>query len=336
MTLLASVVLGSVFALASAVLPTNYVTSAVLPTNYVTLTAEEKQALQWNQVLATRYNLNELPSTFPQPTDNLTLLGMPEYLAQTFIHTGDEMPAGRSRMTISPFAVVCKMEYRTFKNSTTRYTGLFHTGGIGLIRISLDAIYGPPLSKLFSPTAVLKIYIPGKISRNLHHIKDLVGQGNNHNFFLNSMSNIMEMGKNDPEAVLDGFSKTIKSLPGDALSRPVNPYTLGLFEQASVNGDGTNVSGVIVAPWEHRLQPHAGLATPSDSTNDFRLDLIGVLKAGTVVYDVHARGSEDSKVKELIGEIVLQSECVPSKYGDEGLFFRQSAQQWRANHYNGY
>ncbi|OQV15804.1 hypothetical protein BV898_10056 [Hypsibius exemplaris] len=307
MTLLASVVLGSVFALAS----------AVLPANYVTLTAEEKQALQWNQVLATRYNLSELPSTFPQPTDNLTLLGMPEYLAQIFIHTGDEMPAGRSRMLISPFAVVCKMEYRTFKNSTTRYTGLFHTGGIGLIRISLDAIYGPPLGSLFSPTAVLKIYIPGKISRNLHHIKDLVGQGNNHNFFLTREQH-----------------HTIQSLPGDALSRPVNPYTLGLFEQASVNGDGTNVSGVIVAPWEHRLQPHAGLATPSDSTNDFRLDLIGVLKAGTVVYDVHARQSENSTVKELIGEIVLQSECVPSKYGDEGVFFRQSAQQWRAPHHN--
>ncbi|OQV15803.1 hypothetical protein BV898_10055 [Hypsibius exemplaris] len=318
-TFLTIVALASVLALAA----------AVLPDNYVTLSAREKQALQWSQVLESRYNLTELPSAFPQPTDNLTLLGLPEYLAQSFLITGDEMPGTRRRMLLSPFAVVCKVEYRTFKNSTSQFTGLFNTGGIGLIRLALDAIYGPPLGSLFSPTAVLKIYIDGQISRNFQHIKDVIGQGANHNFFLNNMSNIMDKGPNDPQAVMDAFIRTIAILPGDALSRPLNPYTLGLYEQASVNSDGTNVTGAIVAPWEQRLQGHAGLATPADSTNDFRLDLLNVLKEGTVLYDVYAKRSVDAPENELIGEIVLQSECVPSKYGDELIFFRQSREQWR-------
>ncbi|OQV22686.1 hypothetical protein BV898_03515 [Hypsibius exemplaris] len=305
------------------------VAAAVLPDDYNTLTVREKQALQWNQVLATRYNLTDLPTAFPQPTDNVTHLFVPEYLAQSFLHTGDEMPGTRRRILICPFGVVCKVQFRTFKNSTSPFTGLFNTGGIGLIRLSLEAVFGPPLGKIFSPSAVMKIYVHGQISRNFQHIKDIAGQGANHNYFLNNMSNIMEKGPMDPPAVGGAFTRTIAILAGDELSRPANAYTLGLYEQASVNADGTNVTGPIVAPWEQRLVPHAGLSTATDSTRDFRLDLIELLKEGTVLYDVYAKRSPDAAEYQLIGEIVLESECVPSQYGDQIIFFRQSAQQWR-------
>lgn len=127
------------------------------------------------------------------------------------------------------------------------------------------------------------------------------------------------------------FQATIDLLPGDALSRPLNPYNLGLYEQASVHSDGTNVTGHVVAPFQMFLVPNPALAIPSDSTNDFRVDIARTVTRGARMYTVEGRRMPDegTSVRELIGELVADSECVPSQYGDEIIFFRQSVEQWR-------
>ncbi|OQV18365.1 hypothetical protein BV898_07568 [Hypsibius exemplaris] len=101
------------------------------------------------------------------------------------------------------------------------------------------------------------------------------------------MSNIMEQERHDPAA----FVKTIDFLPGNQLPRPLNPYTLGLYEQASVSSNGSK-----------------------------RLVRCCIL----------FRHSPEDASRELIGHIVTDSDCIPSQYGDEIIFFRQAVQQWRS------
>ncbi|OWA52702.1 hypothetical protein BV898_17148 [Hypsibius exemplaris] len=412
--------------------------SAVLPRNYQSLSAQAKQTLQWNQILESQYRFDQLPalSSSHRP-DNLTLLGNPTYLATSFLHKGDEMPGTRRRMTMSPVGVICKVSFRTFRNSTSRFTGLFHSGGIGVIRLALHLSRTSTVREIgdratdFAPTAVMKIYIDGEPSRNFHYIKDMVGQGANRNYFLNNMSNIAGRRPDESPVILEAFMRTIALLPGDALSRPSSPYNLGLYEQAAVYSNGTTVTdGRVVAPWEEILVPNPRLAIPPDSANDFRVDVNRVVTVGSVLYTVHARrwpddgggtdgrrpdngggtdgrrsddgggtarrrpdngggtvgrrsddgGGTDGRrpdngggtvgrrsddgggtagrrsddgggmagrrpdngggtvgqrsddgggTGELIGEIVAESRCIPSRYGDEVIFFRQSAEQWR-------
>ena len=169
----------------------------------------------------------------------------------------------------------------------------------------------------------------GDWSQNFPQIKDLGGQAPDHNYFRDNMSNIIDTALFDlTNPVVIAFNEMVPILPGDALARPFNSGNLGQYEQAEVNSDGSRVSRPI-APWETIFVPNPALAIPSNSTNDFRLDIIQRVKPGTVIYTVYGRRTVNSTESEHIGEIVCDSEFISSAYGDTVLFFRHPSLQWR-------
>ncbi|OQV15768.1 hypothetical protein BV898_10022 [Hypsibius exemplaris] len=292
---------------------------------YKPLSAQQKQAIQWAKIQATKYDINNLPTEFPPPgSDPFTVLRDANYLRISFEWEGDEMPGNRNRLVFSPLAVICKIKFNTFQNTTSGYTGIFQSGGIGFIRLSINGVRAS-----FDPTASMKIYVDGKISQNFNFIKDAVGQGSNKNYFLNSFSNNMERNPTDNQDTFRAFNETIDILNGGPLDRPSSGYSLGLYEQASIHSDGTPVTGPIVAPWDGRAVPHPDLKIDPATTKDNRWELNRLIKPGQVIYRYWGKRTPDqSAVAELIGEIVADSNCDASQYGDAKIFLRQAARQW--------
>ena len=83
------------------------------------------------------------------------------------------------------------------------------------------------------------------------------------------------------------------------------------------------------APWELILSSNLDVAVPSNSTNDFRLNIVERLTPGTVIYMVYGRPTANFTDALLIGELVSDSEFIASEYGDTLLFFRHPSLQWR-------
>ncbi|OWA51702.1 hypothetical protein BV898_16175 [Hypsibius exemplaris] len=295
---------------------------------YLGLTASQKQDVQWNLIQNSLHDWHNLPTKFPNLEDpmgyDMHALFTPEYLKVSFEYEGDQMPGKRNRALFSPKAVVGKIKYNVVGNSKWGYTGFFKNGGIGIMRLALDGLSIPA----FIPTGVFKIYLDGARSINFNLVRNVEGQKSNKNFFQNSFSNVIDRSPVDDKNVEAAFNATINALSGGPLDRPLNGFTLGLYEQASVNADGSKVRGPIVAPFEGRCKPNPLLRINPSSTNDFRVDIHNVVKPGMVLYTYWARRTPDSTVEEQIGEIVATSEFVASEYGDQKLFFRQPQRRW--------
>lgn len=297
---------------------------AVLPASYTSLSATEKQAILWNQVLDTQYSWDRLPNTFDPKQYNLTLQETGEFLAISFMHTGDEQPPGRSRMDAAHFGIVGKITFKTYKNSTSGYTGLLNSGGIGLIRLSLDTQSGAS----YNPNVGVKILIDGQISRNFHQAQDLIGQDLDQNFFSVPMNNIIPIPPIGSKPKDLAFVKVGSLLPGGPLDRPSSVGNLGIYEQSSVRSDGTKEAKVI-APFKLAFKPNPANAFSGATTKDFRKEIQKHVPSGRVLYYVSGMRMEDSTLEEPIGEIVLDSELLASKWGDESLFFRHTSLAWR-------
>ena len=134
---------------------------AALPDNYQSLSALDKQQVQWNQILATKYSESQLPNTYPPPNTNGTELYNASFLLPTFTWYGDEMPDNRRRSFISPYATVAKVVFRTTKNTPSGFTGMFQSGGRGLMRIALNPVRFQTSVNDFALTFITKIYIDG-------------------------------------------------------------------------------------------------------------------------------------------------------------------------------
>ena len=137
---------------------------AVLPDNYQSLSAKDKQTLQWNQIVASQHDVNSLPTVYPAPGSNLTFLTIPTYLETTFLWRSDEMPDDRRRIVIAPFGVVAKIIFRTTRYTPSYFTGLFDTGGIGIIRLALDGAHLLNSTENFDISTATKIYIDGTLT----------------------------------------------------------------------------------------------------------------------------------------------------------------------------
>ena len=88
-----------------------------LPPNYQTFPAKDKLDILWDKVLATQYSYSYLPKTYDANALNLTLQNVPQFLAISFTHLGDEQPPGRTRLNAGVFGVVAKVTFKTYKNT---------------------------------------------------------------------------------------------------------------------------------------------------------------------------------------------------------------------------
>lgn len=247
------------------------------------------------------------------------------YVTHTFTHQSDELPPDRKRL-IGVYAAVVQVNLLIHPGSP--FTGVFKSGAHGLARLS-DWLRFPGL---FHPLVSVKLLLDQKPSVNFVMGYDpLQGQDTSHNFFARTFRNIAKPSLGGPVNPGDDhnacFLKTWANLPGDQDDKPATPYNMPVYQHASLNTDGTDVT-CVVAPFELIFQPNPAVASDPDDTTDFRV-VLARIPAGTRLYRVFARRDALSE-EEDIGELVTESEMVASKYGDEGLFIQHPTKRWRA------
>ena len=134
---------------------------APLPENYQRLTAPEKQEHLWRRIAESAYHDDALPSqSFAEflwlcLTKGL-LLASYEHIA--FERAEDFMPEGRLRL-IHTHGTCAQIELEIDPDADHPYSGLFKTGALGLLRISLTLP-----ARSFSPGISLKLLVDGQRS----------------------------------------------------------------------------------------------------------------------------------------------------------------------------
>jgi hypothetical protein len=275
-----------------------------LPSNYQNLKATSKQELLWNRIEESKWDI--LPPLsgkgWASIIENLKSLIS---LATTFNHVSDEIPAGRKKF-IHTYGSVAKVSFKPFSNP---YTGIFKSGAIGLVRLSLA---GNPESIGFTPGMALKFLINGRPSLNIFAMHSLNGQGQNTNWFSNDFSNII------PRPT--GFALKMLEIIFNNTHNPSNH--LPVNHLAAFESNGSAVASPKV-PYQLIFKPSRDMRIliSSSSQRDFRNDL-ELVHSNARLYDVYAIESELSDKEVLIGALETETPFVHSYYGDKKLFFQ--------------
>ena len=146
--------------------------SFVRPHDYVHLSANEKRELLWEKgILATEFK--KLP-----PYDNINIFKL-FFLAlnKKMDYQSDFRPKKWSK-PIHRRSVVAKVRYVSLKGH--KYTGLFSSGALGFVRVSLT--YRPD-KRGVAPGIALKFFVDGNSSRDVSLLTGLNSQGQDYNFF---------------------------------------------------------------------------------------------------------------------------------------------------------
>jgi len=287
--------------------------------DYQTWDACTKQDHLWaNGALRTQYDAGERPLL--KPVDILGLID--SVLWEKVSRTDDVAPLGYEK-AIHAYGSMATVAFEATTGHP--YTGVFKGAECGLLRLSVT---GDPDDKGFAPGLAWKTFVDGKNSRNVSALYTLSGQGGNHDFFKNELSQYVSPEINETFA-----TKTLFSL---VTSKPTRLMT---EKMAKVTEDGTKEASPN-APTQIYFVPTAAVkGTFSTSAHDFRDDL-GSLPEGTALYDVYAtsksirysifsyfnnkyaKSRRDSAVK--VGTIRLTSQFNTSSFGDGGVFFRHT------------
>jgi hypothetical protein len=203
------------------------------------------------------------------------------------------------------------------------YTGLFEGANCGLLRLSVT---GDPNDRGFAPGLAWKSFVDGQPSQNVSALYTLSGQGSNHDFFANELSQYVSPEINETLGTSAIFSAVT-----------TKPTRLMVDAMAEVTQDGSSVASAN-APTQIYFVPSNDVSNLfSSEPHDFRQDMM-TLPEGTKLYDVYAT-SEDIKYSIIgwlnrryaenrrnsavkVGEITLTSPLTASEFGDNGVFFK--------------
>lgn len=323
--------------------------TAPLQADYIKHTALQKQELLWKRLSKTPYTSANLP-TLLDPSTGWNAVN-PSYLVEMFTLETDEVAKGRKK-ALNSFGSAAKVTFKilsrskakdakTTNSARTKFTGLFQTGGPGIVRFSLAKLMTSP-EESFRPAIALKMLIKGKPSVNIFAAGvagGLWSQGTsgsrqpNCNFFAYDLSTAPATSSHSTQVPLWMLPRRTRpttweklslnkagavTCTGEVITDSANSHPVKLFfvpdpdiADFYENGDGNVLS--------HNSEGYADVT----GKQDFRAQL-ATIPAGAVLYNVFAWSTEDdtSGPGELIGMITLESPIVASKYGDEHLFFQ--------------
>ncbi|MBD9424354.1 peroxidase [Pseudomonas sp. PDM15] len=288
-----------------------------IPADYETWPAKAKQDNLWvNGAMRTQYAEGQLPVIPPVDVGGL----ISSVLWKKVQERTDVAPAGYEK-AMHPHGVMAKVKFAAVPGNP--YTGLFQGSENGLLRLS---VAGDPAANGFQPGLAWKAFVDGKPSQNVSALYTLSGQGSNHNFFANELSQFVLPETNDTLGTTLLFSLV-----------SLKPTLLRVDDMAEVTQTGQAVT-TVKAPTQIYFVPKPELRSIfSTAAHDFRNDLV-TLAAGTKLYDVYATSMEiktsiipstnrsyaqqrrNSAVK--IGEMELTSPFIASSFGDNGVFFK--------------
>lgn len=275
---------------------------AELPKHYQARDAIEKQDILWQNTLEAEYVT--LPKIDKDWNFILTHVGALFRLKETFEHVSDEMPKNKVKLTHN-HGVLAHMRFVPAADNP--FTGIYGSGGMGLIRLSLTA----DPSGGYIQAMAMKFLVDGKPSVNLHLMNNLDGQGDNWNFFAGPFSNKLPHPTSKPVVMLEKIFEMVKT--------PANELTVEHLAKVDTQG---NVYKVFNAPDQLFFEADQSLQNVIDpeSREDFRETLKAVVGKG-VLGQVYGTNGEE---RVLLGSIYIDSELIASQYADEVLFFQHN------------
>ncbi len=289
-----------------------------IPADYNSWDACDKQELLWNNgVLRTEYAASNVPAL--ASINKLDLIN--KVLWDKKVLDQDVAPED-NKMPIHAFGAMAKAKF--VPTAGHPFTGIFQGNECGLLRMSVS---GDPADEGFEPGLTWKSFVDGQASENVFGHYPLAGQGGNHDFFANEMSQYVKVKSHEIATAKAGFAKAMNK-----------SNALNVGDMAAVKQDGSAVAAA-KAPTQIYFVPTADVKGQFDTAaHDFRDDLTA-LTEGTAVYDIYAtdqaiktsiwfwkqaryeRERRESAVK--VGSIVMDSAFKTSQFGDSGVYFKQ-------------
>lgn len=272
---------------------------ASYPANYESLKACEKQDILWQKILETR-------SAELQP---LRKFGFFQFLAMTRQElelkgqtVSDFAPAGWKKLIHSRGAVA-KVKLQI---TDRHYTGVFAGAECALLRLSLT--FKPGGSKAVAPGLALKVLRDGTYSANISALYAIDGQGEDYNFFKNTLSNIVAPGETFGAKLMHNLFEKVSPYPEE----------IKIEDMARIDTYGVHVASPVIP---RRIFFVPTLSTKFlSSEHDVREDFLKI-PPGTALYEIHL-ASPDFKDTRKVGHLVTTSEFTTSEFGDSGIFFR--------------
>jgi len=283
------------------------------------LSACQKADAMWNDKIVPSHYDQLPPLTSPGIFD-LLKLATSRFSVKALTSEGDELEEGRHKL-IHAFGTEVRMRLIISPSAMGSYTGIFQSGAECVIgRFSLAS---KPTADKSVPALALKIFIAGdQPSVNLLLMHSVDGQVG-HNYFAQTFSNILPQANSFSTRLLAGAFERSAVQFG---AKDTNPGRLTLEHLSSIQTDGKNIPNP-QTPYQLLLKPSVqayALMENASAEDDFRVKLAG-LQVGQVLYDIFtlAEGTSPENAK-LLGQLVLATPVVSSRYGDEKLFFRHN------------
>jgi hypothetical protein len=275
-----------------------------------------------NKIVPSLYG-TELPAfTAPGIWDALRL-AMPSFTVKSLTTEGDELEQGRRKL-VHAFGVEARLRFVANRAVAGGYTGIFQSGAECMIgRFSVAT---KPTDTRFVPGLALKFFIDGNHpSVNLHIMNSIDGQDGN-NFFEKTFSNIIPPPASLATRLVAGFFERAAIRFG---AKDSDPGHLTVEHLASIKTDGSKVA-VPRAPYQLLFKPRPTASARfkgSTMNDDFRIKLAD-FPVGEALYDVYAlENSETAEQGKLLGQLILNSKIVASRYGDEQLYFQHNMER---------
>ena len=281
------------------------------------LSACEKAEAMWQAgILPSRYE--QLPPLAGVGFADLLAITNRAFALKAFTTEGDELEAGHAKR-IHAFGAEARLRFEVPPGAQHRYSGIFRSGAACAIgRFSLA---NKPTERTSIPALAIKFFIDGQHpSLNVHLMNSVDGQ-EGHDFFASDFSNILPPAQSFATKMLDRAFRTVAE---DFGAEDPNPGRLTLDHLSAMRPNGEAVRDP-VTPYRIVLKPTAAaraLMPDARAADDFRLRL-AALPVGTAIYDVFALDARESvEDSQQLGQLILTSPVVASRYGDETLFFQ--------------
>jgi len=209
-----------------------------LPYNFNSFPALLKLATHLNLMTQSRYDV--LPDISPD-FQSVSRFVNREAMSEAFLNDADErnVPLQAAIKPIHGEGISAPIEFVPVSNF---YTGIFKTGGVGILRLSRATASDP-----FTPGLALKLLVDGDSSVNFHAMYSLDGQ-KEPNFFKNTFTTHVAPPKRFLLKILGFFfTRSLRLVSRNKNNRPVDARTIPLIEAALKNSEVTEVP---VAPSE--------------------------------------------------------------------------------------
>lgn len=248
---------------------------------------------------------------------------MPSFTVKSLTTEGDELEQGRSKL-VHAFGTEARLRFVVNPAGASQYTGIFQSGAECVIgRLSVAT---KPTATRSVPGLALKFFIDGHHpSVNLQVMNSIDGQ-TGHNYFEKTFSNIIPAPTSFATRLVAGFFERAAVRFG---AKDPDPGRLTVEHLADIKTDGTKVA---VPRVPHQLlfkpRPAAGASFNGATVkDDFRIKLAD-FPVGEVLYDVYGLDKgETAEQGKLLGQLVLNSKIVASRYGDEKLYFQHNTER---------